>query len=371
MSGYTRRTTRDLEEIRARIADIGRRSAEAVRAAVAALMAGDLDASAEVVLGDLAINRDVRALDALCHRFVSVHLPSAGHLRFVSSVLRLNVGLERVGDQAVTVAREALQLGGPPPILGDELADMAAQASEMLERALMAWTTRDAALARETAGMARHVDSSLAEVLRAVLGGQGGGPGGGPGGGAASLADVYALLVIFSSLERVSDQAKNVCEETVFTVTGETKPPKVYRVLFVDRDNAAISQLAHAIANKTFPASGEYHSAGWAPAPRIDPGMAELLDRWGLVLPNPRPVRAPQRSEELADYHVVVALDPAARGALPPMPFHTVLVTWSVPGHPGDDPLDPRVRARFEDLYRQLSGQVGALMVKLRGEEAG
>ncbi len=362
MSGYTGRTTRDLEAIRGRIADVGRRSAGAVRAAVAALMAGDLDASTAVVLGDLAINRDVRALDALCHRFVSVHRPSAGHLRLISSVLRLNVGLERVGDQAVTIAREALQLGGPPPVLGEALRQMAAQSSEMLEAALRAWSARDVALARETAGVARQVDSSLAAVLRGVLGeGSGGG---------ASLAQTYALLVIFSSLERVSDQAKNVCEETIFTVTGEGKPPKVYRLLFVDRDNAGISQLAQAIARAAWPGSGDYHSAGWEPAPRIDPGMAELLDRWGLVLPNPRPLRAPTRSEDLADYHVVVALAPGAREALPPLPFHTVLVRWELPDHPGGDPQDAQVQHRFEALYRQLSGRVEGLVRTLRGEGA-
>ena len=39
----------------------------------------------------------------MCHSFVARHLPSAGHLRFVSSVLRLNVALERIGDYAVAI----------------------------------------------------------------------------------------------------------------------------------------------------------------------------------------------------------------------------------------------------------------------------
>ena len=69
-----------------------------------ALLTRDRELAAEVILGDLPINREVRAIDALCHAFVARHLPSAGHLRFVSSVLRLNVELERIGDYAVTIA---------------------------------------------------------------------------------------------------------------------------------------------------------------------------------------------------------------------------------------------------------------------------
>ena len=69
----------------------------------------------EVVLGDLVVNRRVRKLDSKCHAFVARHLPSAGHLRFVSSVLRLSIALERVGDYAVIIARELAQLESPPP----------------------------------------------------------------------------------------------------------------------------------------------------------------------------------------------------------------------------------------------------------------
>ena len=44
-----------------------------------------------------------------------------------------------------------------------------------------------------------------------------------------------ALLSALNHLERISDQAKNICEETLFTITGETKAPKVYKILFLDQ----------------------------------------------------------------------------------------------------------------------------------------
>ena len=76
MSTHANRLERDLEALRRQVADIGDRVSAAVRAAVASLLDRDVDAGFAVVLGDLPINRDVRALDADCHRFVARHLPA-------------------------------------------------------------------------------------------------------------------------------------------------------------------------------------------------------------------------------------------------------------------------------------------------------
>ena len=84
-------------------------------------------------------------------------------------------------------------------------------------------------------------------------------------GDSPSISDLYALLLCINRMERIGDQAKNICEETVFSVTGETKAPKVYRVQFVDRGNDAASIMAEAIARTSYPESGEYSSSGWQP----------------------------------------------------------------------------------------------------------
>ena len=62
------------------------------------------------VLGDNPINRNSRKLDSLCHAFIARHLPSAGHLRLMSSIVRVNVALERIGLlDRVTPDRERWQ----------------------------------------------------------------------------------------------------------------------------------------------------------------------------------------------------------------------------------------------------------------------
>ena len=93
-----KRLENDLNEIRSRIADQGRLAEEAVTKAVNALQTGNRQLAYDTVMNDHPINRNMRYIDRLCHKFLAVHLPTAGHLRFVSSILKLNAELESVTD---------------------------------------------------------------------------------------------------------------------------------------------------------------------------------------------------------------------------------------------------------------------------------
>ena len=103
MSGYEQRLAEDKAEIRRRVVDVGARVEKAVSSAVDALLSHDRAGAYRLVLEDLPINREVRALNQRCHAFIARHIPSAGHLRFVSSVLQMNVALERIEHRTVCI----------------------------------------------------------------------------------------------------------------------------------------------------------------------------------------------------------------------------------------------------------------------------
>ena len=233
MSHYEARLERDLEHIRTEITTIATRVQVALRDAVHALLSGNRAQAYDCIQGDLPINRAVRKLDKSCHGFIAVHLPSAGHLRWVSAVMRINTALERIGDYAVTICREAVQLPkSPDGTLAREMELMSKESSQMLEQAMHAFAEQNAEAAKATMIMADQVEREFDTVFEELTGGN----------GRWTKRDIYALLVIFHELERVSDQAKNICEETVFAVTGEGKAPKTYRVLVLDQDNAGVEQ---------------------------------------------------------------------------------------------------------------------------------
>lgn len=351
MGGHQRRLLEDLARIRRRVAAVGARVDDALGMAVHALVTGDRALAAETVLNDLPINRTVRELDAECHRFVARHLPSAGYLRFVSSVMRLNIALERIGDYAVTIARETEQLGAPPPEpLASMVQAMADSSRQMYRQSIQAWVDQNAELARGTKSMAKSVDLQLDGAWRELLRM-------GKEAGAPSLRRMFAYLIIFSNLERVSDQAKNICEEAVFAATGETKPPKKYKVLFLDERNDRLSVLAQAMAEKAFPDSGIYTSAGWNVAEGLDSELATYLDERSMDPGDQVPHDLSDLLPELGAQHVIVSLAGDPRPHLGTVPFNTVVLEWSVPSDlPG--------------ATEQLADKIAWLMEKCRGEGA-
>src|SRR5688572_5354769 len=360
MSRFEERLATDRSEIRKRVVAVGEGVARAVDEAVDALLAGDRARCYAVVLGDLPINREIRAIDARCHAFVARHLPSAGHLRFVSSVLQLNIALERIGDYAVTIAREAVKLMAPPPeAIARDMSELKSEATAILRQAVRAFEEQNAELARATKPQTKEVERHYADTFRRLT----------REGDELPLADAFALLMVFSRIERVSDQAKNLCEETLFALTGETKPPKRYQILFVDARDTLIGPLAVALARKAFPASGDYTSVGFQAGSELAPeleGIAERLslDTTGL---GPTPLKADR--ETLERYHVIVCLTPEASRHIVDVPYATVLLEWDLPklsdAAPGDT-LD----ARLAEIAKRLGSGIRDLMVTMRGEDA-
>ena len=362
MSHLEQRLQSDLDEIRAGVESIGSDVRAALKASIHALVVGDVDLAGKTILGDLAINRAVRELDRKCHAFVAVHLPSAGHLRYVSSVLRLNVALERVGDYAVTICREIVQLQQKPPeavlrdadLVGDQVRKVLGQATEAFDQG-------NAELARGTIGMTDQVEATFQKVFEDLVAAG--------DAGTSLIKDLFGLLVVINRLGRVSSQAKNICEETIYAATGETKAPKVYRVLFVDSGNTGMSRIAEAYARKAFPESGRYASAGWSAAETNDPRVGLFMEKKGLELRPGAPVALADRADEINDFHVVVGLEPGIREHLTPIPFRTVVLDWGADPIPSD--LDrERFEAALESATATVRGHVRELVEKLRGKDA-
>ena len=79
----------------------------------------------------------MREIDRLCHKFIAVHLPSGTHLRLLSSIIRMNIELERIGEYAVTISREEVQLSSPPAgMTGREIERLSSETLLMLNQSI-------------------------------------------------------------------------------------------------------------------------------------------------------------------------------------------------------------------------------------------
>jgi protein-tyrosine-phosphatase len=205
-------------------------------------------------------------------------------------------------------------------------------------------------------GMADQVDRTFETVFSDLVG----------EGDHASIKELFAYLVIFNMLERVSDQAKNLCEDTVFAVTGDTKSPKIYNILFLDETNSLTSKMAQAIGRMNFPNSGNYSSAGRAPAKTVSQGLIDFLKGRGVTLVDTKTHAIGDITfDELVDKQIIVTLDNPVSAYLEEVPFHTTVLEWDIGPIPQDDDTQS-----FESLYRELAVQISDLMILLRGHGA-
>lgn len=357
MSHYEARLQADLDEIKGRLGAVGEAVRGAVDGVMEALAAADKDRLNAVVLGDHPINREIRAIDALCHAFIARHLPAAQHLRFVSSAMRLSVALERIGDYAVSIGRVGARMSAPvDPRSMDALLAITLDSTLMLEQAIQAFLDGDLELARSTKALAERVDQKIQAFFDRTFAHAEGLP----------LRDGFAVLTIAARLERVSDQAKNVCEEELFIATGQTKPPKVYRVLFVDRRNDLVGPLAVALARRAFPRSGTFRTEGLEPAAAPHAALGRAAELLGLDVEGLVPGPLTSLGVAPPAHHVIVLLEGEPHAALPPVPFATAVVRWSL----GRDlPIAPTDEA-LAVLGRELGHQIRSLMEVLRGPDA-
>lgn len=360
MKHYEERLEQDLTDIRAEIKLMGDRVQEAVKNAVHALLTGNRVLANQIILDDGYINRDARRLNRLCHAFVARHLPSAGHLRRVSSVLQANIALERVGDYAVTLCREQKQLSEPPTgTIARDIELLAKECRTMLHQAIVALEQENADLAKGTMVMADQIEHTFSHIFPDLLAlGEN---------GERNLREVFALVGALTHIERISDQAKNLCEEAVFLVTGEEKPFKVYKVVFLDERNDGASQMAEAIARKTFPGSGSYSSGGRQPAEQLRGDMVDFMQHRGYSFTDIHPLTLDLLPEELEQVHVIVSLEGPITNYLQEIPFHTIDLEWDLPRAPSDD--EDRGK-RWEEIFQTLTQKIRKLMEALRGKEA-
>jgi len=238
---------------------------------------------------------------------------------------------------------------------------IAQQARDSLAEALKSFHEEDADIARKALGLTRPVDTIHDKAFEdLVTAGER---------HEQPVRDLFGYLRALYVLLRVSDQAQNIAQETLFAVEGETKNPKVYRVLFVDRANDCRSLMAEAYARKVFGECGVFSSGGWEPAPAIRPEISTFLESHGLDLSGLEPKGLPDLLAEPRHFHIVIGLEEGARSRIGEVPYKTVLLDWDLGSCPSEAG-DPAANERLEGVYREIASRLKDLMDVLRGPDA-
>jgi len=206
---------RELEDLKERLLKLAMLSEAALDRSLKALMTRDSGLAREVIQGDKAINDLEEDLDTECVRIVALYQPVAIDLRQVMAVDHLIVELERVGDLAVNVAEEVLNLKELPAIeLHRDLPRMIKLVQSMIRDSLRAFMNQDAVLARQVCKQDDEVDYLDRTVIQDLLEHMCLSPEAVPSG--------QCQINVIRNLERAGDHATNISEQVVYMVEGES-----------------------------------------------------------------------------------------------------------------------------------------------------
>jgi phosphate transport system protein len=353
---------RDIDLIRGKIQDMARRCEQALTTCLKALQESNRQLAYAVILRDRYIDELEKQVDRLCLEFIIRQQPVAGHLRFVYSTIKINAELERIGDYAESVARQILKLAAYDlKSFHPQFVEIANLSIPMLHAAVQAFVEQNAELARKTMAVEDEVDVLRHKINATLLKAH--------SENKIPLEALTPLLTIARRLERVSDQAKNICEEVLYICTGESykhQGAEVIRILFVDQHNSCRSQIAEAVANSLAQPKLVFTSAGLDPQP-VDAKTIKFLKEKGIDVP--RPVsKSIQQVPNLEHYQVMVALDPEAKKSFPATPNKMITLEWAVKDPSKVQGSPAEVRAAYEGTYQFIREHITDLSEAILGD---
>jgi len=205
---------RELREIKDTVLRMGSMVEEAIRGAIDALVRHDAAAAMAVIVGDARINDMQRRISSLITTSIATQSPVARDLRFLLSLDHVTYELERMGDHAGSVAKQARKIADQPPLKKYvDLPQMGELAARQVHGILLALVEVDVAAARSVAAADDEIDHLYHRTFDEVLDLMRADP--------ANVDRGARLLFAAHYLERIGDRVTNIAEDVVFLSTGQ------------------------------------------------------------------------------------------------------------------------------------------------------
>lgn len=203
-----------LEQLKQKLLRMSSLVEQSIGSSIKALMDRNAELAYKVIKADDAINALEIEIDELCLKLLALYQPTAGDLRFITSTMKINNDLERIGDLAVNISQRTLDLIKVPPLkLKIAIPKMAVAAQAMLKDSLDAFVNNDSKLAYEVCKRDDEVDDLNHEIFMELLSCK-------PE-DLTPVERVIDLVLVAKNLERVADHSTNICEDIVYMVDGK------------------------------------------------------------------------------------------------------------------------------------------------------
>jgi len=179
----------------------------------------DRDICRQIIAEDEEIDQLELKIDQAAVQYMTLYQPVSVDVRLIAMAIKTTHDIERIGDEASSIAKRMLRLFERDELPGDNRSEMlgipeaTSIALAMLKNAVDAFIEKDVAKCHSVVDRDAEVDSLNHENFEGFLE------------RLTSERDnaeaLMELVLISKSIERIADHAKNIAREVVYYVTGE------------------------------------------------------------------------------------------------------------------------------------------------------
>jgi phosphate transport system protein len=205
---------RELIDLKENLLLLGKLVEKAINRAITSLGERNYELAAAVIAGDDAVDNQELKIDELCLKILALRQPAARDLRFITTAIKVNYDLERIGDMAVNICERVQELNAEPQLKPYvDLPRMADIVQQMLKQSLNAFVNANPELAWQVIKQDEQVDQLHGQIFRELLDYM--------TRDFSTVTRSTRLLFISKYLERIADHAVNIAEMVIFMAQGK------------------------------------------------------------------------------------------------------------------------------------------------------
>lgn len=204
----------DLQKLHTQFYEMGTMVSDAIYKAVKSFINHDKNLAKEVIDNDHSINEMEIKLERKSFEMIALQQPVTTDLRMIVTILKASSDLERLGDQAVSIAKATIRVKGNKriPNVESELSNMSKYSIEMVNDVLTAYIQNDDKKAREIADRDERINQYYSDIYNQTIEQMKEDP--------ETIIGGTDYLQVASYIERIGDYVTNICEWIVYLQTG-------------------------------------------------------------------------------------------------------------------------------------------------------
>ncbi len=205
----------ELKKLNTQFMEMGVSVNDAIDHATRAFVDHDKKTSQKMVDNEERILEESLDIQKKALKLMALQQPVATDFRVVISILKATTDLERIGENAMSIAWETIRVKGNPriPEVEEIISSMTHDVRHMLIQVLTAYVQDDEKMAKEVAAKDTKIDEAYVKARKLIVDGIENDP--------SKAVASSSYFVVTRLLERIGDHIVNLAMWGVYKTTGE------------------------------------------------------------------------------------------------------------------------------------------------------